>query len=200
VQIEPLEVADAWVCTPRQFHDDRGVFLEWFRGDLLADAIGRRVEVVQANHSISRQGTLRGLHFADVPPGQAKVVYCARGAILDVVVDIRVGSPTFGKHSAVTLDDTERRAVFLAEGLAHAFCALTDDAAVTYLVSSAYDPAAEHAVQPLDPALGIAWPDDVGDLLLSPKDGQAPTLAAAEAEGVLPTYAACVARYAALRR
>lgn len=199
MNIEPVEVADAWVCTPRQFADDRGVFLEWFRGDLLAEVAGRRIDVVQANHSISRRGTVRGLHFADVPPGQAKAVYCPRGAVLDVVVDVRVGSPTFGKHSAMQLDDTDRRVLFLAEGLAHGFCALTETADVTYLVSAPYDPAVEHAVHPTDPALALPWPDDVGQLVLSPKDAVAPSLAAAEAAGLLPSYDACREWYASRR-
>src|SRR3954466_10750915 len=145
MKIEGLDVADAWVCTPQQFGDDRGVFLEWFRADHLAEATQRRFHVAQANHSVSRRGTVRGLHYADVPPGQAKYVYCSRGAILDVVVDIRHGSPTYGAHAAVRLDDTDRRGVFLSEGLAHGFCALTETADVTYLVSTAYNPTVEHA-------------------------------------------------------
>lgn len=197
--VEPLEVADAWACSPRRFTDDRGVFLEWFRADLIAAAVGRRIDVVQANHSLSRRGTVRGLHFADVPPGQAKVVYCPRGAVLDVVVDVRVGSPTYGKHSALRLDDVDRRAVFLSEGLAHAFCALTETADVTYLVTSTYDPSVERTVHPLDPALGLPWPDDAGDLLLSSKDAAAPTLAEAEVAGVLPSYDGCREHYASRR-
>jgi len=190
VEIAPLGIPDAYVCTPRQFGDDRGTFLEWFRADRLAAVTGRPVEVLQANHSVSRRGTLRGLHFADVPPGQAKLVYCPRGAVLDVVVDLRVGSPSFGKHEAVRLDDVERRSVYIAEGLGHAFLALSDDANVTYLVSTTYNPAVEHAVHPLDPDLALPW-GDAGDLVLSDKDAAAPSLAAAERDGLLPSYDAC---------
>jgi dTDP-4-dehydrorhamnose 3,5-epimerase len=200
VQIDPVAVPDAWLCTPRQFPDDRGVFLEWFRGDRLAERANRRIDVLQANHSISRRGTLRGLHFADVPPGQAKYVYCARGAILDVVVDIRDGSPTFGQHAAVQLDDETRRGFFIAEGLAHGFCALTETAEVTYLVSTTYNPTAEHTVNALDPALDIPWPKDVGALVLSDKDSAAPSVEQARATGTLPSYDACRARYSALSR
>lgn len=198
VQIEAVAVPDAFLCTPKQFPDDRGVFLEWFRADLLAGKTGRRFEVVQANHSISRRGTLRGLHFADVPPGQAKYVYCPRGAILDVVVDVREGSETFGTYAAVRLDDQDRRGLFIAEGLGHAFCALSETAEVCYLVSSTYDPSVERSINPLDRGIGIAWPNDLGALVLSDKDRAAPTLQQARSAGTLPSYDDCVACYAQL--
>jgi dTDP-4-dehydrorhamnose 3,5-epimerase len=190
VDITPLAVPDSWVIENRTFGDDRGEFLEWFRADLLAEATGMRIAVVQANHSVSRHGVIRGVHFADVPPGQAKYVYCPRGAVLDVIVDLRVGSPTFGAVDAVRLDSTDRRAVFIAEGLGHAFCALEDDSSVSYLVSSPYNPSIERTVSPLDPALSLPWPDDV-EHVLSPKDADAPTLAEAEDAGILPSYDAC---------
>jgi dTDP-4-dehydrorhamnose 3,5-epimerase len=198
VTIEPTSIAGAWICTPEIHGDDRGEFLEWFRGDLLAAAAGRRVDIVQANHSISRRGVVRGVHFADVPPGQAKLVYCPVGSAIDVIVDVRVGSPTFGQVERVLLDSTDRRAVFVAEGLGHAFCALEDDTSVNYLVSSAYNPAAEHAVTPLDPALGAIWPDGIDSMVVSPRDAQAPTLVEAREQGLLPTMQACAARYAEL--
>jgi dTDP-4-dehydrorhamnose 3,5-epimerase len=195
VQFEPLEIPDAYVMTPRQFGDDRGTFLEWFRGDKLAETIGRPFTPMQANHSVSRRGTLRGIHFADVPPGQAKYVYCPRGAVLDVIVDLRVGSPSYGKHATVRLDDVDRRGVFLAEGLGHGFLALSDEAHVNYLVSSTYNPQIEHAVHPLDPELALPWPLEGGTPVLSEKDAAAPSLRAAEHEGLLPTYDACRAFY-----
>jgi dTDP-4-dehydrorhamnose 3,5-epimerase len=154
--------------------------------------------VKQANHSVSSRGTLRGVHFADVPPGQAKYVYCTRGAVLDVVVDIRVGSPTFGVSDAVRLDDVDRRGIYLSEGLGHAFLALTDDANVTYLCSEPYNPTGEHGISPLDPALELPWPDDV-EPLLSDKDAAAPTLAEAKESGLLPSYDVCTAFYENLR-
>ena len=196
VDIAPLEIPDAYVCTPKAYGDDRGTFLEWFRGDKLAAVTGRVFTPVQANHSISRRGVLRGIHFADVPPGQAKYVYCPSGAVLDVIVDLRVGSPSYRKHAVVRLDDVDRRGVFLAEGLGHAFLALSDNANVTYLVSTPYNPSIEHAVHPLDPELALPWPAEIGDLLLSDKDAVAPSLAIAEREGLLPSYDACVAFYA----
>ena len=198
MQVDELKVPGAWSFTPRQFPDPRGVFLEWFKAGVLAEAVGHPLTVKQANHSVSSRGTLRGVHFADVPPGQAKYVYCTRGAVLDVIVDIRVGSPTFGVSDAVRLDDADRRGVYLSEGLGHAFLALTDDANVTYLCSEPYNPGHEHGVHPLDPELDLPWPDDV-EPLLSDKDAAAPTLAEAQASGLLPSYDACVRFYDSLR-
>lgn len=198
MDVDALPILGAWVFTPRQFRDDRGVFLEWFKTDVFATAVGHPLPLAQANHSVSRRGTLRGVHYADVPPSQAKYVYCPRGQVLDVVVDLRVGSPTYGDSAAVRLDDVDRRAVYLAEGLGHAFLALEDDSSVAYLCSTGYNPAREHGVHPLDPALGIDWPVDVAPLL-SAKDAAAPTLAAAAAAGLLPAYDECLAFYAARR-
>jgi dTDP-4-dehydrorhamnose 3,5-epimerase len=198
VKVRPLSVPDAFEFTPRTFADERGAFQEWYRHEALAEAVGHRLDLAQANCSVSRRGTLRGIHYADLPPSQAKYVTCVRGAVLDVIVDIRTGSPTFGHWDAVRLDTDQRSAVYLAEGLGHAFCALTDDATVVYLCSSVYAPGREHGVHPLDPAIGIAWPDGVQPLL-SQKDAEAPTLEQAAAAGALPAYAACRAWYADLR-
>ncbi|MGX1494192.1 dTDP-4-dehydrorhamnose 3,5-epimerase [Streptomyces tendae] len=191
--MRPLGIDGAWVLEPQLFEDDRGTFHEWYRGGEFREATGHGLALAQANCSVSRRGVLRGLHYADVPPGQAKYVTCVRGAVLDVVADIRVGSPTFGQWEAVRLDDDGRRAVFLAEGLGHAFMALTDDATVVYLCSTGYDPRREHTVDALDPALGITWPDGLTPVL-SPKDARAPSLAEAREAGLLPSYEACRAR------
>ncbi|MEU9481598.1 dTDP-4-dehydrorhamnose 3,5-epimerase [Streptomyces sp. NPDC048191] len=193
-----LVIGDAWVLEPHAFPDDRGSFHEWYRGAEFREATGYDLDLAQANCSVSRRGVLRGIHFADVPPGQAKYVTCVRGAVLDVVVDIRVGSPTYAQWEAVRLDDERRRAVFVAEGLGHAFMALTDDATVVYLCSAGYTPRHEHGVHPLDPDLGIAWPEGI-EPVLSDKDAKSPTLAEAERSGLLPTYADCSAHYRRLR-
>ena len=142
------------------------------------------------NISVSKQGTVRGVHFADVPPGQAKYVQCFAGKILDVVVDIRVGSPTFGQWDAVELDAESRRGLFITEGLGHAFCALTESVSVGYLCSTPYSPSREHGVHPLDTTLNLPWPDR-SDVLLSDKDQSAPTLAEAVESGLLPTLERC---------
>jgi len=189
VKISPMEIAGAWEIAPVQHGDARGLFLEWYRADLLAEEVGHPLRLAQANVSVSARGVVRGIHYADVPPGQAKYVTCTRGAVLDVVVDIRVGSPTFGRWAAIRLDDVDRRAVYLAEGLGHAVCALTDDATLTYLCSTPYTPARERAVHPLDPTLRIKWPVD--SPVLSERDRAAPTLAEARARGLLPDARTC---------
>jgi dTDP-4-dehydrorhamnose 3,5-epimerase len=197
VKVTTLAIPDALCLTPQIFADDRGAFLEWYRHEALAEAVGHPLSLAQANCSVSRRGVIRGIHYAHVPPGQAKYVTCLQGAVLDVVVDLRVGSATFGQADAVRLDDVERRAVYLAEGLGHGFCALTETATVAYLCSTVYSPSAERGVHPLDPALALPWPDDVPSLL-SDKDTAAPSLADALAAGALPAIEDCRARYAAL--
>jgi len=199
MKVRELAVPGAWEFTPVQHGDPRGLFLEWYRAEAVTEAVGHPMRLVQTNHSVSRLGTLRGLHYADVPPSQAKYVYCPRGAFLDVVVDIRVGSPTFGRWDAVRLDDVDRRAVYLAEGLGHAVFALSDDATLIYLCSTGYNPGREHGLNPLDPALGLPWPDGI-EPMLSEKDLAAPTLAEAAEQGLLPRYDSCLAYYAELAR
>jgi dTDP-4-dehydrorhamnose 3,5-epimerase len=198
MDVRELSVPDAFEFTPLQHPDDRGVFLEWFKAATLESAIGHRLCLEQANVSVSRRGAVRGIHFADVPPSQAKYVTCIAGALLDVVVDIRVGSPTFGRWEAVRLDTENRKALYVAEGLGHVFMALQDGTAISYLCSTGYNPGREHGITPLDPELGIDWPADV-EPLLSPKDAAAPTLAEARATGLLPSYDDCRAFYASLR-
>jgi len=195
--MDSLSIDGAWIVTPRILRDSRGCFLEWFRGEEFGAALGYRPEVAQANCSVSGRGVIRGIHFADVPPGQAKYVACVNGAILDVVIDIRVGSPSYGRWEAVRLDDGARRAVFLSEGLGHAFMAISPEATVIYLCSTAYAADREHGVNPLDPAIGIGWPED-GKPILSDKDAAAPALSEARRAGLLPSYADCMA-YAARR-
>ncbi|WP_137875984.1 dTDP-4-dehydrorhamnose 3,5-epimerase [Rhodococcus sp. Q] len=193
MRFRELKMSGAWEFTPQQFGDDRGVFLEWFRDPTFTEATGRTLDLAQANCSVSAAGVLRGIHFADVPPGQAKYVTCVRGAVLDVAVDLRVGSPTFGVWDAVLLDDVDRRAVFLSEGLGHAFLSLEDESTVAYLCSTGYAPGREHGVDPLDPEIGIDWPT-VGrdgtpfEFRLSDKDAAAPSLGAAVESGLLPRF------------
>jgi dTDP-4-dehydrorhamnose 3,5-epimerase len=192
-----LAVEGAWEVTPRIHADARGSFLEVFKDEPFREAVGHRFSVEQANTSVSVAGTVRGIHFADVPPGQAKYVTCARGAVFDVAVDIRVGSPTFGAWDSVLLDDVDRRAVYLSEGLGHVFMALEDGSTVTYLCSKPYAPGREHGVHPLDRSIGIVWPTSARDgsslvPVLSDKDAEAPTIEEAEASGLLPSFAEVV--------
>jgi dTDP-4-dehydrorhamnose 3,5-epimerase len=191
VDVRHLAIAQALVFTPRQFIVVRGVFLEWYRIDVLERASGRTFTAAQANHSVSRRGAVRGIHFTDVPPGTAKYVYCPSGAVLDVVVDLRTGSPTFGRWESVRLDDVDRRGLYLGEGLGHGLIALSDNAMVTYLCSSPYAAERERGIHPLDPDLGIDWPVDPRPLL-SVKDSHAPSLREAWRTGLLPSYEMCV--------
>jgi dTDP-4-dehydrorhamnose 3,5-epimerase len=204
VEFRQLSVPGAWEITPKQFGDPRGVFLEWFKGAPFAEEAGHALALAQANLSVSAAGVLRGIHFADVPPGQAKYVTCARGAVLDVVVDIRVGSPTYGQWDSVLLDDVDRRAIYLSEGLGHAFLSLEDDSTVLYLCSAPYAPGREHGIHPLDPEIGIDWPTTGRDgtplqYELSEKDSVAPTLAEALESGLLPSADEVAAFVAGLR-
>ncbi|BAU83190.1 dTDP-4-dehydrorhamnose 3,5-epimerase [Streptomyces laurentii] len=199
MKVDPLGIEGAWEFVPRQHGDARGLFLEWYKAEALTEAVGHPLDLRQANMSVSAAGVVRGVHFADVPPSQAKYVTCVRGAVLDVIVDVRVGSPTFGRWEGVRLDDKERRAVYLSEGLGHGFCALTDDATVMYLCSEGYAPQREHGVHPLDPEIGVVWPAGSSPEL-SAKDAEAPTLAEARAAGILPVYEECRAFRASLAR
>jgi dTDP-4-dehydrorhamnose 3,5-epimerase len=193
-----LAVPGALEITPIQRADDRGVFLEWYRFDALAEAIGHPLDLRQANTSVSKRGVVRGIHFADLPGGQAKYVTALRGAVLDFAIDIRVGSPTFGTWDSVLLDDKDRRAIYLAEGLGHCFVALTDDATVSYLVSEVYKPDREHGINPLDTDVALEFPLGSDELLLSPKDTDAPGLLEARDSGLLPTMDAAREFYASL--
>jgi dTDP-4-dehydrorhamnose 3,5-epimerase len=188
VTARELTVPGAWEITPTMHTDSRGLLFEWFSDAAFTEFAGHRLDLRQANCSVSAAGVLRGVHFAQLPPSQAKYVTCVHGSVYDVVVDIRVGSPTFGKWDAVVLDDKHRRTVYLSEGLGHAFLALEDDSTVMYLCSAGYAPDREHTINPLDPALDIAWPAVDGELVISDRDRAAPTLSEIQAAGLLPTW------------
>ncbi|MEJ5997658.1 dTDP-4-dehydrorhamnose 3,5-epimerase [Corynebacterium sp. H130] len=176
------EVQGVFLSEPKIFPDNRGTFNEWFKASEFEGAIGYPFDLQQSNISFSKKGVLRGLHFADIPPGQAKFVTCMSGAILDVVFDCREGSPTFGKWFAVELTAENRKSLYLPIGVAHGFLAL-EDATVAYLVSSEYEPALEHTIDPF--SVGIDWPQ--ADYILSDKDKEAPSLE----EVQLPQFADC---------
>lgn len=188
MDIQPLAIDGAFLITPAIHKDGRGEFVEWFRADLLKQATGMDFTVAQANFSISAKGTVRGIHYADVPPGQAKYVMCAAGSLRDYVVDIRVGSPTFGQWDAVDITARERNAVVLDVGLGHAFVALEENTMVTYLVTDHYKPHAEHAIAPLDIDIALEFPLPPASLLLSQKDSMAPSFAIAQKQGMLPKW------------
>jgi dTDP-4-dehydrorhamnose 3,5-epimerase len=186
--LRPLDaVPDALLIEPDRHRDHRGELLEWFEADALAAATGRPVPVAQANLSVSRQGVLRGIHVSDVPPGQGKVVTCVDGSVLDVVVDLRVGSPTFGQHELVALDDESRAGLWVPEGVGHGFLVTSAFATVAYLCTTPYAPERERVVHAL--SVGIDWGPLGGEPILSERDAAAPTLAEAAAAGWLPLFA-----------
>jgi dTDP-4-dehydrorhamnose 3,5-epimerase len=161
------------LLTPTKHGDERGFFMETFRADSWA-AQGVATDFVQDNHSRSRRGTVRGMHF-QTSPGQGKLVRVARGRVLDVVVDIRPDSPTFGQWEAFELDDENAHQLWIPVGFAHGFCVLSDVADFVYKCTSYYDPASESGFSFADPDVGIEWPE--GELIYSERDRNAPRLA-----------------------
>ncbi|MET7769135.1 dTDP-4-dehydrorhamnose 3,5-epimerase [Nocardia sp. NPDC005366] len=181
MEIRELAVPGAWVVTPRQFRDERGAFVESFKASEFEKATGRPFELCQVNCSVSAAGVLRGIHYTEDPPGQAKYVTCVRGAFLDVVVDLRPESPTYGRWDSVLLDDVDRRSVFISEGLGHAILSLEDQSTVTYLCSLEYTPEFDRDIDAFDSTLAIDWPTVGRDgtpltFVRSPKDTVAPPL------------------------
>ena len=168
----PTNLSGPVLLAPTVYGDERGFFLESYRRSALAEH-GIDDAFVQDNHSRSRRGVVRGMHFQ---PGQAKLIRCVRGAILDVIVDIRVGSPQFGEWEAFVLDDAEHHQLYIPDGFAHGFCVRSELADVAYKVSSYYDPEAESGFSYADPDVAIDWPD-ADQLIGSERDRSAPTLA-----------------------
>ncbi|MEW2400553.1 dTDP-4-dehydrorhamnose 3,5-epimerase [Streptomyces sp. NPDC046862] len=198
MQTRSLKVAGAVEFTPPVFRDPRGLFVSPFQESTLAAATGHELfPVAQMSFSSSREGVVRGIHYTTVPPGTAKYVYCPRGRALDFVVDLRVGSPTFGQWDSVLLDTEDFRALYLPVGVGHAFTALSDDTVMAYTLSTEYVAENELAVSVLDPELRLPLPETAASLL-SERDRTAPTLARAQARGLLPDYRRCLAAEAAL--
>ncbi|HET7075409.1 MAG TPA: dTDP-4-dehydrorhamnose 3,5-epimerase [Mycobacterium sp.] len=190
MKVRELNIPGAFEITPTLHGDSRGLFFEWLTDRGFSSFAGHRLDVRQANCSVSAAGVLRGLHFAQLPPSQAKYVTCVSGAVFDVVVDIRLGSPTFGQWDSVLLDDKDRRTIYISEGLGHGFVALQDNSTVMYLCSAEYDPQREHTICATDPALAIDWPlVDGAAPSLSDRDAVAPTFEEVRASGLLPTWA-----------
>lgn len=181
----PLSIHGAWLLQSRVFADDRGTFSEWFKSSLLTELTGESFEPVQANVSLSSAGVVRGIHYSLAPRGQAKLVTVLRGSIMDVAIDARVGSPTFGKYETVELHAGDGQAMFLRHDLAHAFQALEDNTVVSYLVSSEYSPTEEKEISPMCSTLNIQWSKNL-KAVLSEKDRIAPDIAQQSAAGLLP--------------
>ena len=188
MKFRELNISGCYEVHPEVHRDDRGEFLEWYRFDKLAGELGHTFSLQQANLSVSKKGTVRGVHYAQIPPSQAKYVTVPKGEILDFVIDLRTGSPTFGKWEAIELNESNRNAVYISEGVGHCFIALSEGATVCYLASAVYSPEREFAVNPLDSDLNLKFPLEKSDLLLSPKDLEAPSLKEALADGNLPSW------------
>jgi dTDP-4-dehydrorhamnose 3,5-epimerase len=189
MKVRELGIHGAFEITPTVHSDSRGMLFEWLTDHGFSSFAGHRLDVRQANCSVSAAGVLRGLHFAQLPPSQAKYVTCVSGSVFDVVVDIRVGSPTFGQWDSVLLDDSDRKTIYISEGLGHGFLALQDNSMVMYLCSAEYNPQREHTICATDPALAIDWPLVNGAAAsLSDRDAAAPSFEEVRASGLLPTW------------
>jgi NDP-hexose 5-epimerase len=190
MEVRELSIPGVYRVSPTTLSDQRGWFREGFRSDRLHAATGRAFPVAQINYSRSRRRTLRGLHGVRVPPGQAKYVTCVRGVLQDIVVDLRLGSPTFGRHEQTVLDAEAGTAVLVPEGLGHGFLALTDDAVICYVLSTSYVPGTQFEIDPRDPELALPW-EPAMPPLLSQKDATAPSLAEAVSAGLLAHWEDC---------
>ena len=177
MHIEPLPISDILLLEPERHRDERGFFSETYNKRALAER-GIELDVVQDNHSLSvEKGTVRGLHFQCPPFAQAKLVRVVRGAILDVAVDIRTGSPTYGRHVHTALSADNWRQVYVPVGFAHGFCTLAPDTEVIYKVANYYSPDQDRGLLWCDPALAIDWPVAEADAVVSDKDRKHPSLA-----------------------
>lgn len=189
MEVRELKIPGTWEITPTIHGDSRGQLFEWLTDRNFAAIAGHRFDLRQANCSVSSAGVLRGMHFAQLPPSQAKYVTCVTGSVFDVVLDIRLGSPTFGQWDSVLLDDSDHKTIYISEGLAHGFLALQDNSTVMYLCSAEYNPQREHTICPTDPALAIDWPLVNGAApILSGRDAAAPSFAEVRDSDLLPTW------------
>jgi NDP-hexose 3,5-(Or5-) epimerase len=193
VRISEMTVPGAYRIEPEPLTDSRGLFFESVKNSALLASTGWELTARQVNFSASRRNTLRGIHGTTVPPGQAKFVTCVRGRALDIAVDIRVGSPTFGRYDLTYQSPESGTAVYLPDGIGHAFLALTDDTCMCYLCSTEYVPGTMIEIDALDPDLALPWALTKPPIR-SVKDAAAPSLAEAAAAGLLPTYEQCPPR------
>lgn len=158
MKVTPLVIAGAWLIESPVYPDERGIFREWFKSEALMENGVPAFEVRQANTSISRRGVIRGIHYSPEINGQAKFVTCTSGSILDVIVDLRPESKTYGDHLEVKLSESVGKCVYISSGLGHGFQALEDNSVVTYLLDKEYSPNNEFGINPVDPNLSIKWP------------------------------------------
>ena len=188
MSLQELSIRGAYLVQHRVFPDERGLFREWFKAEEIA-SFDESFSVQQANYSKSKKSVIRGIHYSLSPVGQSKVVTCVSGLVTDVLVDLRLGSPTYLKVEYISLSDASGDVLYIPTGVGHGFIVESESASVAYLASSAYAPNYEKAICPTDPALGIIWPLQPGELgVISQADKSAPSLAQAEISGDLPIY------------
>ena len=180
MQFTRTDIKDVIIIDPVVHGDERGYFVETFRQDKLEDFLGFKVHFCQDNESKSSKGVLRGLHYQLPPAAQTKLVRVIKGRVLDVAVDIRKGSPTFGQHVAVELSESNKRQLFVPRGFAHGFVVLEDDSVFAYKVDNYYSPENDRGIAFDDPAIGIDWQIDTQLLKLSQKDTTQPLLKKAD--------------------
>jgi len=180
MKIIKTAIPDVLIIEPKVHGDERGYFVETFRQDILETFLGHKVNFVQDNESKSSKGVFRGLHYQLHPAAQTKLVRVMAGAVLDVAVDIREGSPTFGQHVAVELSGTNKRQLFVPRGFAHGFLVLEDDTTFAYKVDNYYSPENDRGIAFNDPSLAIDWKFSKEELQLSDKDTKQPLVADAE--------------------
>jgi dTDP-4-dehydrorhamnose 3,5-epimerase len=188
---QPTLIDNCWIYVPRRFEDSRGYFQETFKVSQIEQELGFTFEINQVNQSRSAKGVLRGIHWADVPPGQRKYVSVARGQILDFVVDLRVDSPTFKKWQMFNLSEANGHVLLIGNGIGHAFLSLEDETVVTYFCDQEYSPSTERTLNPLDGNIGIpfeqiALDQSLGEVCLSPKDQAGLDLMSLLEAGILP--------------
>lgn len=186
--LRALSIVGAFVATHKVFPDERGLFREWFKAEEIA-SIDANFSVQQANYSKSHQWVIRGIHYSLAPKGQAKIVTCASGKIVDVLVDLRTGSPSYLCIEYTELAEDSGKVIYIPSGVGHGFIVESGNASVVYLTSSGYAPEYEKAICPTDSELRINWPLPIGELgIISKTDTQAPTLSQAKESGILPTF------------
>lgn len=196
--MQELSISGLWLVEPEIHSDDRGIFCESFVSSTFNEYVGRTFATSQVNTSISHKGAVRGIHYAQLPPSQAKYITCTHGKIWDVVVDIREGSPTFGSYEEIVLDAGKCMSLYVAEGLGHLFVSLEDDSRVMYLTSTTYNPQNEYGINPYDTDIAIDFDKHLHnfgitqeDHILSTKDAHAPSLRDLRRSQLLPQYEDC---------
>lgn len=176
MEMEKTEIEGCFVITSKVFADERGQFFESFHNEKFKKATGLDISFVQDNISVSRKNVIRGLHFQEGAHAQAKLVQAIKGKVLDVVVDIRKESPTFGKHLKIILSEENRKQIFVPKGIAHGFVVLSEEAVFSYKCDAYYHPASEAGIFYADEQLKIDWQIDMKEAIVSPKDQELPTL------------------------